>query len=65
MSLAATPQTGTGTGLTMVGGVPAPTPSSLADPGLLSAAGVVGLAHWFVMGVDFPESKRRFARLSG
>ena len=28
----------TGVGLTMLGGAPAPTPSSLADPGLLAAA---------------------------
>jgi protein-S-isoprenylcysteine O-methyltransferase Ste14 len=55
----------TGVGLTMLGGPPAPVPSSLADPALLAAAGLVGLVYWFAMGVDFPESNRRFARLSG
>ena len=54
-----------GVGLTMLGGVPAPTPSSLGDSGLLAAAAVVGLVYWLAMGVDFPESNRRFARLSG
>jgi hypothetical protein len=55
----------TGVGLTLLGGPKAPSPSSLADPALLAAAAVVGLVYWFAMGVDFPESNRRFARLSG
>jgi protein-S-isoprenylcysteine O-methyltransferase Ste14 len=55
----------TGVGLTMLGGPPAPAPSSLADPTLVAAAALVGLVYWFAMGVDFPESNRRFARLSG
>jgi len=55
----------TGIGLTMLGGTPAPPPSSPADPRLLAAAALVGLAYWFAMGVDFPDSNRRFARLSG
>lgn len=55
----------TGVGFTMLVGPPAPTPSSLAAPGLLAAAAVIGLVYWFAMGVDFPESGRRFARLSG
>ena len=55
----------TGVGLTMLGGSPAPAPSSPADPALVAAAALVGLVYWFAMGVDFPESNRRFARLSG
>jgi protein-S-isoprenylcysteine O-methyltransferase Ste14 len=55
----------TGIGLTMLGGTPAPPPSSPADLRLLAAAALVGLAYWFAMGVDFPDSNRRFARLSG
>ena len=41
-----------------------PTPAQrLAWPAL--AAGVlVGLAYWFAMGVDFPDSQRRFSRLA-
>jgi protein-S-isoprenylcysteine O-methyltransferase Ste14 len=54
-----------GIALTMAGGPPAPTPSTLADPRLLASATVAGLVYWFAMGVDFPESDRRFARLSG
>jgi hypothetical protein len=54
-----------GVGLTMLGAAPSPTPSTLADPGLLAAAVVAGLVYWLAMGVDFPESNRRFARLSG
>lgn len=54
-----------GVGLTMLGGPKAPAPSSLANPTLLATAAVVGLVYWFAMGVDFPESNRRFARLSG
>jgi protein-S-isoprenylcysteine O-methyltransferase Ste14 len=55
----------TGVGLTMLGGPRAPAPSSLADPALLAAAALMGVVYWFAMGVDFPESTRRFARLSG
>ena len=55
----------TGVGLTMLGGAPAPVPARLADPVLLEAAAAVGLVCWFGMGVDFPDSNRRFARLSG
>jgi protein-S-isoprenylcysteine O-methyltransferase Ste14 len=55
----------TGIGLTMLGGTSAPPPSSPADPRLLAATALVGLAYWFAMGVDFPASNRRFARLSG
>ncbi|MFO0827124.1 MAG: prolipoprotein diacylglyceryl transferase family protein [Phycisphaerales bacterium] len=29
----------------------------------IATAFVVGLAHWFAMGVDFPETNRRFGRL--
>jgi hypothetical protein len=40
--------------------VPAPDPSWAA----LAAGLLVGLAFWFAMGVDFPESTRRFSRLA-
>jgi protein-S-isoprenylcysteine O-methyltransferase Ste14 len=39
---------------------PAPDPSWAA----LAAAVLVGLAWWFALGVDFPASSRRFARLA-
>jgi hypothetical protein len=54
-----------GIGLSMLGGGPAPAPAGLADSVLLATAVVTGLVYWFAMGVDFPESNRRFARLSG
>jgi hypothetical protein len=54
-----------GMALSSVGGRPAPPPATLADVPLLTAAFVAGVVYWFAMGVDFPESKRRFARLSG
>jgi prolipoprotein diacylglyceryltransferase len=38
---------------------PAPEPSLAA----LAAAAVFGAATWFALGVDFPRSNRRFARL--
>jgi phosphatidylglycerol:prolipoprotein diacylglycerol transferase len=41
---------------------PAPTPH--ANPGILVAAAVFGAVTFFAMGVDFPESKRRFSRLA-
>jgi prolipoprotein diacylglyceryltransferase len=40
--------------------VPAPDPSWVA----LAAGVLLGLAFWFAMGVDFPESTRRFSRLA-
>lgn len=45
---------------------PAPVAPPLAMPGgsLLLWSLAVGLAHAFAMGVDFPESHRRFARLA-
>ena len=49
----------------MAGTEPAPHPSGLFDPGALAAAIGAGAAYWFAMGVDFPESRRRFSRLSG
>ncbi len=55
----------TGGFLTTLGGVPAPSPESVLDPGVIAAAVATGAAYWFAMGVDFPESHRRFARLSG
>lgn len=54
-----------GIALTFIDGPPAPSPATLADVSLLTTAFVAGVVYWFAMGVDFPESKRRFARLSG
>jgi prolipoprotein diacylglyceryltransferase len=53
--------------LTTWGGPPAPVPvaGAAADPRTWWAALGVGALYWFAMGVDFPESSRRFARLSG
>ncbi len=51
--------------LMSMGGAPAPTPATVFDPTLIAAALVTGIVYWFAMGVDFPESRRRFARLSG
>ncbi len=51
--------------LMAMGGQAAPAMSTVADPVLVSAAAVSGLIYWFAMGVDFPDSRRRFARLSG
>ena len=54
-----------GVALTFPGGAPAPSPATLFDPALLTAALATGAVYWFAMGVDFPDSRRRFARLSG
>jgi len=51
--------------VTSMGGPPAPPPATPFDPALLTAALATGVVYWFAMGVDFPESRRRFARLSG
>ena len=51
-----------GMGLTMISGTP---PATSTDPNwssIIAAAGV-GLFAWFLMGVDFPQSNKRFARL--
>lgn len=50
--------------LTTAGGGLAPAPAAFDLPILLTAA-LAGAAVWFAMGVDFPDSHRRFARLSG
>jgi prolipoprotein diacylglyceryltransferase len=42
---------------------PAPSPAGIS-PSTAILAGVVGLVHWFAMGVDFPASRRRFSRLA-
>jgi hypothetical protein len=36
----------------------------VTDPGLLTGALLVGVVGWFVTGVDFPGSNRRFSRLA-
>jgi protein-S-isoprenylcysteine O-methyltransferase Ste14 len=51
--------------LTAFGGAPAPSPGPILDPGVWAAALATGATYWFALGVDFPESNRRFARLSG
>ncbi|MEW8977931.1 MAG: prolipoprotein diacylglyceryl transferase family protein [Symbiobacterium sp.] len=43
--------------------VPPPDPAPVT-PGMLAAALLVGLVAWFVTGVDFPGSNRRFSRLA-
>ena len=54
-----------GLSLTFLSGAPAPPPSPLFDSSRLMAALATGGVYWFAMGVDFPDSRRRFARLSG
>ncbi|MGA2806743.1 MAG: prolipoprotein diacylglyceryl transferase family protein [Terracidiphilus sp.] len=52
-----------GAAMTAVSGPAMPPVSSLQGNSILLAVGC-GLAAWFVTGVDFPESMRRFARLT-
>ncbi len=54
----------TGVVFTTWGGPPPPH-GSWPDAGILAVAFGMGAVYWFAMGVDFPESSRRFARLSG
>lgn len=54
-----------GIGLTSLGGPPAPHPSDWLGPLSLAIAVAFGLVTTAAMGVDFPESRRRYARLSG
>jgi hypothetical protein len=49
--------------LTTVAGSPIPPVASLRLSSILLAIGC-GAAAWFVTGIDFPESSRRFARLT-
>jgi protein-S-isoprenylcysteine O-methyltransferase Ste14 len=49
--------------VTTIGGGPK-TPLPVFHATSLALAGVCGLAGWFVSGIDFPESSRRFARLT-
>ncbi len=46
-------------------GLPSTVPTPAPDPSLaaLAAAAVFAAATWFALGVDFPRSNRRFARL--
>lgn len=55
----------TGVLFTTLGGPQPPPHGSWFDAGTLAAAFAIGAVSWFAMGVDFPESSRRFARLSG
>ncbi len=54
-----------GVAFTTWGGVAAPSQAAAIDARVVIASLVIGAAYWFAMGVDFPESSRRFARLSG
>lgn len=54
-----------GVALTTMGGPLAPTPGPVGDLRVLGMALGFGALYWFAMGVDFPDSNRRFARLSG
>lgn len=54
-----------GVPLTAMGGGAAPTPAIIVTPQAILTAASIGMVSWFAMGVDFPESHRRFARLSG
>jgi protein-S-isoprenylcysteine O-methyltransferase Ste14 len=54
-----------GAWLTTLGGDGAPAVSTAVNGALILAATVTGAACWFAMGIDFPDSTRRFARLSG
>ncbi len=49
--------------VTSVTSTPAPMPY-LPGPGILAAAAAFGFVTWGALGVDFPRSKRRFARLA-
>lgn len=40
------------------------TPVPVMHPSSVLVALLCGIAVWFVSGIDFPESSRRFARLS-
>lgn len=53
-----------GIGFTMLKSAPPPAPLGAADPRLLAGALLVGVVAWFITGVDFPESNRRFSRLA-
>jgi hypothetical protein len=52
-----------GAAVTTVAGSPMPPIDSLRLSAVLLAIGC-GVVAWFVTGVDFPESSRRFARLT-
>jgi protein-S-isoprenylcysteine O-methyltransferase Ste14 len=54
-----------GAWVTTLAGAPAPEAQSIVDAKVWAVAAAVGAVYWFAMGVDFPESQRRFARLSG
>jgi hypothetical protein len=49
--------------ITALPGEPAPPPQAPGTSGLLVAAGF-GLLCWAAMGLDWPESQRRFSRLA-
>jgi len=52
-----------GTAMTCIRGA-APLPAFVVRPGSIVLALACGVLTWFVSGVDFPESNRRFARLT-
>jgi O-antigen/teichoic acid export membrane protein len=49
---------------TMATPAPPPAPLSPINPWLIATSLLVGIAGWFVTGVDFPQSNRRFSRLA-
>jgi hypothetical protein len=42
-----------------------PAPAPMFQWQALPAAMMFGIVCWFALGVDFPDSNRRFARLTG
>jgi protein-S-isoprenylcysteine O-methyltransferase Ste14 len=53
-----------GIAFTLTGRLPLPSAAHPLDPVLLLGSIAVGLTGWFITGVDFPQSNRRFSRLA-
>jgi protein-S-isoprenylcysteine O-methyltransferase Ste14 len=53
-----------GVAFTVTGRTPLPFAAHPLDPLLLLGSVLVGVTAWFITGVDFPESNRRFSRLA-
>jgi hypothetical protein len=54
----------TGVAFTVTGRAPLPAAAHPLEPVLLLGSIMVGIVAWFVTGVDFPQSNRRFSRLA-
>lgn len=55
-----------GVPLATMGGMAAPAATMrLITPAVILTAAAIGIVYWIAMGVDFPESRRRFSRLAG